>query len=602
MTFFRLIVLSSALSLSGYSADIAHWSAAAPEDPAGIQLLRNQQTGWTLEQSAGGVFAAIKPNGDYYHRASFIGKLPAPAPEGAWLTISYLDKGYGWIAMGSTAVRRRGAGRRPQDQWGIVRLNTGKIRRAVFTLPAGSAEVQVSGVELLSALAVTTTKPEYEAPPMVDPAFKLKYPLDLVTSGGADSNSLEELPQALARLRTYLPLVRAFGFNGVESYVKWNFVERTPGVFDWSYYDAVVAECEKYGLKWFPLLIVGSSYSMPEWFHDSPENISYECLEHGMKADIPTIFHEAQVKYVRRFLNEFGKHYGGRKSLLGVRLGPSANYGEAQYPATGNWGYKGRPMHTHIGYWVGDPYANIAFRQWLKPRYAAITDLNKAWGGTKYASFEEVKTFLPITALNDRMRQDFSTWYMGAMTEWCEKWARWAREALPDTTIYQSSGGWGAVEIGTDYIAHTKSMAALHGGIRLTNENDSYVNNFCVTRPAASAARFYGARFGTEPAGFSSVRGVMNRLFNIITNNGQHLFYYDGNLWNNDQSPEAWLKHAPLLDERAQPAMDVAVFYPDTANKLSDAVMRHLGGASFFAAAQMFRSVMDYDFMGEQMV
>ena len=600
MIWYRLALFLSILMSATSAAEIAHWSAAAPEARSAIRLVRDEHHGWTLQKSAAGTFAAIQRAGDYYHQAAFTAELPA-APDHAWLTISYFDGGYGLIGVTSNAARS-GNDRQAETPWGFARLNTGKIRRAVFPLPAGTSEVQITGVKLLSALTVTGTRPEYEEAPIVEPAFRLKVPMNLVTAAGADATTVEELPQALARMKNLLPLVRALGFNGVESYVKWNFVERSRGVFDWSYYDAIVAECEKYGLKWFPLLIVGSSYSMPEWFHDSPENVSYECLEHGMKVDIPTIFYDGQEKYVRRFLEEFGKHYGGKKSLLGVRLGPSANYGEAQYPATGNWGYKGHFMHTHLGYWAGDPYANIAFRKWTRERYASIEDLNKAWGGTKYESFDAVKTFLPITALNDRMRKDFSTWYMDAMTEWCAKWATWAREAMPNTTIYQSSGGWGAVEIGTDYIADAKSMAKLHGGIRLTNENDSYVNNFCVTRPAASAARFYGTMFGTEPAGFASRRGVMNRLYNIITNNGQHLFYYEGNLYNNDGAPEAWLKFAPLLDQRAQPMMDVAAFYPDTANKLSDSVMRYLGASSFFSAAYEFRSVMDYDFMGEQMV
>ncbi len=364
----------------------------------------------------------------------------------------------------------------------------------------------------------------------------------------------------------------------------------------------MVAECRKFGLGWFPLLIVGSAYALPDWFYDSPEHFRYRCLEHGLETDIPTIFHDAQVKYVRRFLDEFGKHYGKNPALLGVRLGPTANYGEAQYPATGAWGYKNRPLHTHLGYWVGDDYAAQAFRQWLRPRYATIDDLNKAWGGSTYRSFDDIKPFLPITALNQRMRKDFSTWYMDAMTEWCAKWAQWARQSMPDTIIYQSSGGWGAVEIGTDYIAHTKTMAGLKGGIRLTNENDSYVNNFSVTRPAASAARFYGTMFGTEPAGFGSRRGVMNRLFNIVGNSGEHLFFYHSNLYNNDQAIDGWLANAHLLDQRAKPAAEVGVFYPDTANKLDDSVMRHLSASSFFQSTYALRSVMDYDFLGEQMI
>ncbi len=601
MTAVRLACLFSLIAVAGFSAELATWSAAAPAKAAGLQVLK-QGADWTLESSAAGPVAAIKPLHDYYRRATYTAQLAQPSPEEAWLTISYLDKGYGLITMNARAGGQSSGGVRQQDQWGITRLNTGKIRRAVFRLPKGASELHIAGVTHLSGLAVTEGKPAYEAAPLVEPIFKPDRPLDLVINSGADANTLDGLENSLATLRNLLPLGRALGFNGVESYVKWNFVERERGVFDWSFYDAVVAECQRYGMRWFPLLIVGSAYALPDWFYNSPEHFRYKCLEHDLETDIPTIFHEAQVKYVRRFLQEFGKHYGSNPALQGIRLGPTANYGEAQYPATGNWGYKNQPLHTHLGYWVGDDYAAGAFRQQLRSRYATIAELNQAWGGAQYASFDSVKPFLPVKALNQRMRMDFSAWYMDAMTEWCGRWARWAREAMPNVPIYQSSGGWGAVEIGTDYIAHTKSMAALGGGIRLTNENDSFVNNFCVTRPAASAARFYGAMFGTEPAGFGSRRGVINRLFNIITNDGRHLFFYHGNLYDNDQAIDGWVANAPLLNQRAQPAADVAVFYPDTANKLDDSIMRHLRGSTFFQAAYALRSVMDYDFAGEQMI
>ena len=234
-------------------------------------------------------------------------------------------------------------------------------------------------------------------------------------------------------------------------------------------------------------------------------------------------------------------------------------------------------------------------------KYGSIHNLNQAWGD-KFRSFEDVQTFLPVTAVTDRKRADFSTWYMDAMSEWCEKWATWAREAMPTTSIYQSSGGWGAVEIGTDYSYQARSMAKLHGGIRLTNEGDDFLHNFISTRMASSAARFYGANLGYEPAGFGSLRGVLARIFNTVTNGAEHLFYYHTNLYGNDQGIDAWIQYAGLLDRRSRPLIDVAAFYPDTANKLSDDVLRYYSASAFFPRAQSLRQVTDYDFVSEQMI
>jgi hypothetical protein len=213
-----------------------------------------------------------------------------------------------------------------------------------------------------------------------------------------------------------------------------------------------------------------------------------------------------------------------------------------------------------------------------------------------------VRTFLPVTANTTRMRLDFSTWYLDAMSEWCEKWAVWAREAMPRTSIYQSSGGWGAVEIGTDYAAHARSMAKLGGGIRMTNENDSYLNNFGNTRLAASAARFYGAKWGTEPAGFSSMRGVVGRIYNALVNDAEHLFFYEGNLTANDQGIEAWLKYAPLLDGRGKPSAEIAVLFSDTANKMRDDTLRYLRASAYLQRIHALRSAADFDHVSEQMI
>ncbi|MBI3680012.1 MAG: beta-galactosidase [Acidobacteria bacterium] len=582
--FFFLSVLSA--------EELARWEASNAARGNGIEVVRAPASGWTID--AGG-FARLASSEDYYQRSSFRIRISKDIPGPAWLAAEYLDTGYGLIELSPPVTQSR--------QWGVARVNTGKVRRSVFLLDAikPASEFRLFGLTHLRSLSLTGSEPAREPAPLVEPAVALTRPMQLVTTAGADAPRPEGLPEALAALRNQLPLVRALGFNGVESYVKWDFVERSPGVFDWSFYDAVVDEIEKHGLQWFPLLIVGSAYTLPDWYHDSAENAGFVCLEHRMRNDIQTIFSDNQVKYVRRFLGEFGKHYGGRRGLLGIRLGPSGNYGEAQYPARGDWGYRGQPIHTHIGYWAADPRASVSFRHWLRQRYATVEDLNRSWGD-RFPSFDQVQTFLPVTAATRRKRIDFADWYMGAMSEWCAKWAQWAREALPHTVIHQSSGGWGPIEIGTDYTHQARTMAALKGGIRLTNEADNYADNFAITRMASSAARFYGAQLGYEPGGFGSVRGVMARLYNCLTNGGEHLFYYHPNLTANDQALQAWVKTASLLDRRAKPVVDVATFYPDTSIKLDDEVIRYRFGGIFLAIARELRSAFDHDFVSEQMI
>lgn len=577
----------------------------------GVSLIAGAKSEWALKEKGGVYVAALEPNHDYYHRAQFPARVSKSTGSPIWLVVEYLDDGYGLI---SVSLNRLGSSSLPwTHQWGVARLNTGRLRRAVFRIDhpsfhsgsgpdlAEEADFHIYGVEFLHALYLVDTEPAREPIPEVEPAIKFQRPFQRDINVGSDTSTPDQLPEALAALRNMLPLARALGFNGIESYVKWDFVERQPGVFDWSYYDAIVNEIQKHGLRWFPLLVVGSAYTLPEWYYHSKENVGFECLEHHLRNDVQSIFCHAQDPHVRQFLNEFAKHYASRDALLGLRLGPSGNYGEAQYPATGNLGYRGQPIHTHLGYWAADPYASPAFQRWLEAKYHSIGALDRAWGD-HFNSFSQIQTFLPTSALTPRKHLDFAGWYMGAMSVWCAEWAEWARAAMPQASIYQSSGGWGATEIGTDYTAQAKTMAQLHGGIRLTNESDNYAQNFAMTRMASSAARFYGAQLGYEPGGFGSARGVVARLYNAITNGAQHLFYYHGNIDGNDQGADAWLRYAPLLDQRAKPMIDVAAFYPDTSSKLDDEALRYLWGSAFLTRAEAMRSVADFDYVSEQMI
>jgi hypothetical protein len=434
-----------------------------------------------------------------------------------YAVIEHLDAGLGFIQVFYTIGAEKGApGRRAAAEGvaGYTCLGTKSPRRALFRISradfAAHPEIEIVGVSAIRRVVLKTALAdgeqaaiEAERPRNVAPQVKLARPMQWVMSVGATARDPQAVNEALTIMREFCPLASALGFNGAESYVKWNLVETKQGEFDWSYYDTIVDEAASHGLKFFPLLIVGSAYTLPQWYYDSPLNEGFACLEHGKSNNIQTIFCENQTPYVKAFLNEFGKHYGPSGKLLGVRLGPSGNFGESQYPAGGNWGYAGRTEHIHIGWWAGDKYAAPHFQNWLEKKYGALDKLNAAWNA-QFGQWGEVKCFIPQFAETPRERKDLTDWYMWAMSDWCERWAIWAREAMPDTPIYQSAGGWGFVESGTDFTDQTASMVKVKGGIRATNETDSYSQNFQVTRMMSSAARFYGVPFGSEPAGFNS--------------------------------------------------------------------------------------------------
>lgn len=586
----RTLILLLSLLCAAYGKDVASWT---PAKSNGIALEQADDSPWRIETAGGAAVARLSPSTDYYKRSVYQLRIDAAPAPGRYLIVEFLDRGYGLIALSPGVPETR--------QWGPARVNSGRVRRAVFRYDGDNpVRIRIAGLDYLRAVILTGDEPVREQAPLAAPAVKFATASERVSSVAGDATAPDRVEDALAGIRNQAPLIRALGFNGVETYVRWGYVERKRGEYDWSFYDAILNEIEKHGLEWFPMLLAGSGYALPPWLYGSKDSYGFQCLEHGIVHDTQSIFHPFQTEYASRFIAEFAKHYGARKSLLGIRLGPSGDYGEAQYPARGP-GYGFRQSHTHIGYWAGDDLAKASFRESLRKQYGDVAKLNAAWD-TKHSSFDEIQTFLPETAVSRRKRLDFANWYMGAMSDWCEKWAVWARAALPHTRIHQSSGGWGPVPIGTDYSFQARSMARVKGGIRLTNESDDYSDNFTITRMASSAARFYGADLGYEPGGFGSKRGVMARLYNAVTNGAVHLFYYLGNLVSNDQAIEAWIRNAPMLDQRAKPVIDVAAFYPDTYLKLDDEVLRYRWASAFFTVGRTLREQVDFDYASEQMI
>ena len=537
------------------------------------------------------------------------------------VAVSFLDKGAGILSalleLGDTADKTSQT-LSPTRQACYTRLNTGMERRAYFEFlfPSDVSEatpltlVLQGFSEIGDIFLLSNPTPDFwencrrSIPTTVTPMVTFRRPMQCVISAGlAVTAQREHLNESLDALRELAPLARVLGFTAVESYVPWNSIEpNREGEWDFSVHDAAIPILQQYGLKWFPLLIVGSAYALPRWFRDSDDHVGMVCLEHLRANDIESVFTEPHQRHVQRYLRAFGEKYEPMGILEGVRLGPSGNYGESQYPAGGNWGPEGKQMHIHIGWWAGDRPAVENYQKWLAQRYNEIAALNAAWG-TSFTAWEEILPRIPEHMETARERVDFTQWYTDAMSNWCDFWAKTARAAMPNTVIFQSAGGWGFREAGTDYVAQARSMRDIgNSGIRLTNETDSFEQNFYVTRLANTAARYYGIRYGTEPASSHTARGVVARLFELITGNGDHFFTYYPNLMAQPPAVEKWLTYAPLLDERARPRVEVAVYYPETMNQLEDGAFRHLYAGGFYYRAAALRRVCDLDYLDEQLI
>ncbi|GMW00105.1 MAG: hypothetical protein AMXMBFR84_12430 [Candidatus Hydrogenedentota bacterium] len=545
---------------------------------------------------------------------------PFPESEKIVLEIEYFDRGAGVIQPTLlTEDAFRGSYAKPLRGVSYTRLNQQVVRRAWFEFlnPSPSwnenknPHLKISGLQGLIAIRAYSYVDEAgwkalaaSVPISVTPLVQLNRPMAITcTVGIPDEGDPPPLETALDNIREYAPLAKLLGFTSVECFVRWNLIELQPGAFDFSHYDTIVEAIRQRGLKWFPNLVITSAFALPEWYVSSNENVGFQCLEHGDTNQVPSIWNAANLTHVERVLHKFGQHYEPMGVLEAVRLGPSGNFGEAQYPAGagGGLGIRGERMHAHIGWWAGDAYAAQDFRSYLRHRYGAIEALNAAWSET-HPSFEAVQPALPESYRTRQGRLDMTAWYTDSMSKWCDAWAHIARKSMPVTPIYMSSGGWGFREAGTDFSAQAETMKSVNGGIRLTNETDSFEQNVYATRLAATAARLYGIELGYEPAGYHSARGTVARFFSTLTTNGDNLYTRHSVLFEHPYSVDNWLRDYRLLDLRADPIVDVAVYYPETMNQLDDSTFRHLYAWGFNTRVAEVRRRVDVDYLDERLI
>ncbi|MBX7259290.1 MAG: beta-galactosidase [Candidatus Hydrogenedentes bacterium] len=584
--------------------------------------LRNAESLKATERAKRTVFEAA-PETDPYEKGAWEFDFTEPFPN-TWerlvLEIEFFDEGAGVIQpLLLQDDSFSGKWLRPSRSVSFTRLNTKTYRRAYFEFDAAPPDsgatknphLRISGLQYLRAIrarrALSDSQwhaAEKSVPSNVEPMLVLQRPMQInCTVGIPDVGNPPSLAVALENIREYAPLARLLGFTSVECFVRWDLLEPREGEFDFTHYDTLVSAIQKRGLKWFPNLVITSAFSLPGWYYESGQHNGLRCLEHDQMNQVPTIWNDDTRKHVIRVLSAFGHHYEAKGVLEAVRLGPSGNFGEAQYPAGAGraLGYRGEPMHAHIGWWAGDAFAQTSFQEFLRTRYATVDALNAAWGDSA-TSFEQISPRLPETYVTRRGRLDMTEWYTDSMTRWCDFWAEAARAAMPNTPIYMSSGGWGFREAGTDFTAQAESMKKHGGGIRLTNETDSFEQNVYATRLAATAARLYGIPLGYEPAGYHSGRGTVARFFNTITTNGANLYTRHSVLFEDSFSVDRWIRDYPNLDRRADPVIEVALYYPETMNQLDDGTFRHLYAWGFNSRAAEIRRRVDVDFLDERLI
>lgn len=396
-------------------------------------------------------------------------------------------------------------------------------------------------------------------------------------------------------------IMKDIGITSLQSYVGWAQIEPDKSKLTFKTYDPVVNQLKKHNLKWLPFLILGTKISTPEWFKKG-DGVFAVCLEHRKPTRIQSIWNPQLKKAIKRFLILFKKHYD-TSVIEALNLGISGNWGESIYPVSGGFNMEG--VHTHLGWWCGDEFARADFHRWLKKNFKTVKLLNDRWG-SHYSCFDSIQPFLPEGAPSQRAKVDFANWYEESMTNYAEYWIKTARRLFPTLPIYLCTGGSGQLEHGADFGAQAKMCAKYDVGIRITNMNDDMQRGFAITRMVSSASRFYGGYYTTEPGGKNTSKGVVGRIFDIVSGGGVGVYFkalYQDKESNYDKIPVELTQNAKVFKRgkrfliRNNPEHKVAALMSNSSLILDNHYLEQ-----FLARSADLRDLLDFDYIDENMI
>lgn len=546
----------------------------------------------------------------YFDYDNAAGKLKRPV----YVTVDYFDEGFGAfvIQYDSSDLTSPGRGAYKNGAYELL-LDSRKWRTVTFQLMDARFDGrQTSGADfrLFSAGRLAIRKVSIE----MDESEGFRRQADAVRSriaasvgrlkpapnmkvvfGGIDALKTEDAEQVYADLKMLAPVLKGVGVTSVETCVTWAFVEPKKGVWDWRYYDGIVAILRENGLKWSPRLVIGPAYATPAWFLESKDSVVATCLEHGTPSKVQSIWNPYMFQHVDQFLNQFAKHCSDGKIVESVSLGVGGDAGESIYPVSNGGSMTSPPgnYHCHLGLWCGDDYACGDFRRYVKSRYGSIELLNKSWG-SDYVGFDGVSPRVPSDGESCRRKLDTMNWYKDAMTRWTDQCISAARYYLSWADLAVCAAGDGHAELGADFAAQCKVAGRNKAEIRLANEASDYPLDFAVTRLTASAARFYRAGCSFAASKPITTEGIRSRVFNSAASEASGIHFDYPSVLIQNGGVDQWSKTYRWLRLDSVRRRSVAVLFPETALTLK------WGG--FYEKVMELRDAIDFDMVDESMV
>ena len=186
----------------------------------------------------------------------------------------------------------------------------------------------------------------------------------------------------------------------------WSTVEVQEGVFDYSFWDEFLDLAEEMGMK----VIMGTpTATPPAWLTKKyPEvlncDIDGNMYHHGLRRH----YNYNSPTYQRlsgRIVEAFASHYAGRKCVIGWQIDNEIN------------------CETDVFYSESD---SASFREYLRDKYGAIDELNKAWGtvfwSQTFTNWDEIT--VPRRTVQNTVNPHWQLDYIRFISESANKWTK----------------------------------------------------------------------------------------------------------------------------------------------------------------------------------
>jgi len=404
-------------------------------------------------------------------------------------------------------------------------------------------------------------------------------------------------PQPLDPLLRDPDYLAKIGMQAVEDYLTWDVLEPKKGRLNWAPYEANAKRCAQLGLHY---AIYPWVHFFPDWVAEEPGFTPFVNLVTGKPCRQLSGWAPFTRQAVDRLYRLVAEKLGG--AIRGVYVGYCADYGELGYPLGYTKWLRADP-EAGKGWWCGDAYARADFRLHMLARYGCLERLNRAWGTSfrtpeqiDYPPVELLTAHAQPLELSARLRRrllDFITWYQDAPARHVKQFAIIAQRHLPNRA-YEVKLGHG---VEPAYVGYTASSACriLKGVPNLAIRSTHAAIGYPQLKRVASAAKFYGYPFLSEPPGKVPKDKMAERIFNDACCGVSAYFDYPGNPY---AAGEAFSKNITILDG-SQALVDIACFFPEADHFLR---IEQDYPQLWFEMLNPLRDVADYDIVDERMI